>query len=125
MEILIKFNKKGFDCENGLIVLTEFGEELLGNRQNICIALSELLKSLVPANKKVKKIPILPSEVTLRLQLYDKNSKEKDGLICSYCGKKHEWQYSCGEEGPGEIITFFAKDPDTDMICHNCIYWKT
>ncbi|MGD0038338.1 MAG: hypothetical protein ABSC53_13715, partial [Bacteroidota bacterium] len=188
MEILIESNKKdikkGFDCENGLIILTEFGEELLGNRQNICIALAEILKGIEPSYQiseralrnlesennvngivqqlknikkvnakdkdeflkllksnidkktiskyqniileytKIKEPSILPSEITLRLRLHHENDKEKIGMFCSYCGKVHDWQYSCGEEGPGEIITYLAKGPDGNKTYHNCTYWK-
>jgi len=127
MEILNESNNSdqemGFDCERGLVVLSEFGEELLGNRQNICTIFAEILKEM--EHSKVKNVSVIPSELTLRLRLYHQNIDEKNtGLYCSYCGNIHDWQHACGEEGPGEIITFYAKGPDGNRTYHNCTYWK-
>lgn len=124
MEILINSNKEnssmGFDSDNGIIILTEFGEELLGNRQNICMALADILKEIWPEKKHCS---ILPSEITLRLRLHHQDKDEPIGMFCSYCGKIHDWHFACAEEGPGEIITYFSKGPGIDRVNRNCICW--
>jgi hypothetical protein len=188
-ELLIQSNwddpQKGFDSETGLIVLTEFGEELLGNRQNICCAFSEILKEITPqykineqtiqlmrlsgidnailsrlepfksikcktvnpfatmlrqelsttlsdehcriisdASKKyVNSLAVLPSEITLRLRLNNAGDDLPPGIFCSYCGKVHAWKETSAIEGPGEILTFCSKGPESNRYCHNCVCW--
>jgi hypothetical protein len=130
---------KGFDSESGLVVLTEFGEEILGNRQNICCAFSEIMNFMPPMSRSSSDTPhdgksgaaagrisVLPSEITLRLRVdhLRRDEEMKSGIFCSYCGNVHDWKYSSAKEGPGEILTFLSKNPDADRYIHNCICWE-
>jgi hypothetical protein len=113
--------KKGFDADNGLIVLTEFGEELLGNRQNSCVILSQLAQ-LLPGCKGIQP-SVIPSEVTLHMRLDSQIKGEPTGILCSYCNKIHDWRETIGEEGPGEIIHYLVKGASNGYH-PNCSYLR-
>jgi len=110
---------KGFDPGQGLVVLTEFGEELLGNRQNLCAVYKNLAERLLQRDG----ISVLPSEVTLRLRLDHANREvtPTQGVGCSYCESFHRWQESTAREELGEIVTYMASNPNTTHV--NCAYW--
>ena len=138
MDLLIKNNS--FDLQNGLVVVSEFGEELLGNRKLICDSLAECIPDLkkietdegtmADQNKtdcheesdKIPRISVLPSELTLRIEIksnqvesdqkgaQSNNKESQGGIYCSYCGELHPWSEICCEEGPGEIISFTSRD---------------
>jgi glyoxylase-like metal-dependent hydrolase (beta-lactamase superfamily II) len=107
LEVLSENDKKGFDPETGLVVLTEFGEELIGNRQNLCVIL-EKLADLLPGWEKSNP-SVIPSEVTLLILIENKPKKKNPGVLCSYCNTFHDWKEAVGVEGPGEIITYLFK----------------
>ncbi|MGD2090693.1 MAG: MBL fold metallo-hydrolase [Candidatus Aminicenantes bacterium] len=111
----------GFDADNGLIVLTEFGEELLGNRQNLCVILSQLAQ-LLPDCKGIQP-SVIPSEITLHVRLDSQIKGEPTGILCSYCNKIHDWRETIGEEGPGEIIHYLVKGA-ANGYHPNCSYLK-
>ena len=108
MEILMK--KGSFDPDKGLMVLTEFGEELLGNRRSICETFSHAAKFVDhQGNPKDKSYSTLPSEVTLRIDLSPDDNEKIGAVLCSYCGNYHDWKNIMALEGPGELITFAHK----------------
>jgi hypothetical protein len=113
--------KTGFDADDGLIVLTEFGEELLGNRQNLCVILSQLAQLLPGWNGKQPSV--IPSEVTLHVRVDSKVKDESTGILCSYCNEIHDWRETIGEEGPGEIIHYLVKGASNGFHT-NCSYLR-
>ena len=106
MELLIK--EKKFDSQKGLVILTEFGEELLGNRRLICETFSYATQFLPLYKKNTNKCKCttLPSEVTLCIDLFPEDKKNEITVRCSYCGNYHDNKNIVALEGPGEIITF-------------------
>lgn len=123
LELLTEKNGKdaGFDPKEGLVILTEFGEELLGNRQNLCTILCRLASSLRGWDNIHPSV--IPSEVTLYLLLDSQIKESHLGVQCSYCDRIHDWKETIGEEGPGEIINYLVKGA-TDGKHHNCSYLR-
>ena len=96
-----------------LVVLSEFGEELLGNRQNMCAAVEELEAApRLRDDKNAIRASVLPSEVTLRLIIG--RDEETTGVDCSYCDEIHNWRSTRGIEGPGELIEYVTKGVTED-----------
>ncbi len=118
LEVLTHNSSHGFDPTEDLIVLTEFGEELLGNRKNICTILSKL-SNLLPGWKNEPSV--IPSEVTLHIRLDSEVKSRAHGIMCSYCDVVHDWTETIGEEGPGEIINYLVKGAAKGDFT-NCLY---
>jgi len=117
----VLFEAKVLDPSKSLIVMSEFGEELLGNRQNICRLFTELVTRL--CKKEVDELSVVPSELTLRVHLTDKRGQKDEGIACSYCGQIHPWKDTAAKEGPGEMIRYHSKGAG-DNFHPNCAYWK-
>jgi hypothetical protein len=90
---------RGKSKEIKLAVITEFGEELIGHRKNIC---RDLANALEERNGDVRKIPILPSDVSLRIDL------KKGSIKCDGCGEYHPIENIRAEE-KGEFIRYVAR----------------
>jgi hypothetical protein len=97
--------------DNGLAILTEFGEELIGNRQNMSASLEELYYK--SSGHSDKKLSVIPSELTLRVDLMSR------AVQCSYCIESHPWNDITAIEGPGDIIEYVAKGV-TNSEATNC-----
>lgn len=102
-----------FKPENGLVVMTEFGEELLGHRRTLADALSNAMKCIDDKND----VTVLPSDVTLNIRLAGRPSPlggavspSGEGVLCNYRRELISWKDVVALEGPGEIITYTIRD---------------
>ena len=102
-------------------IITEWGEELSGERKNISKYIGDIISALREEDKsKNSGIPFMPSDIDLRIQL-------NTGLLeCSDHDCSHYYKYMSAVEDMAEYIKYMSniKNPDIKNYERTC-NWQT
>ena len=95
-----------------LVLLSEFGEELVGFRTHLCYALHNMLQ---PSHPRL--LNVLPTDIGLCVDL--QNSQVR----CTRCDGMHSFQEVCAVERGSDVLDYVPREVVEDSRC-TC-HWRS